>query len=479
MKRLSKKLISLMITMAIIMSMVISIHVSAAEMPAQAQTLTITGQVYGEGTDAEEINQVLEVSNITLSGKMEDTFKATLKAVIAGLDFFTLRAEADAQHLVLEIPQALENSISIDYQAFVTNISTQVTSLIEQLGIDLNDLAGNMTGSISSPLAGMSEEEIQDMMAPYIQLVTESMQESTTAETGVDIELPYLEMTKNGDLYTWAPTAEQFTQICEKLAAIIKEDDRLVVVYRKQLDQMRPMYDMLVNFTDEMSAEDIDEAYNQIYAVLDNLPEILTQNAEAFGQALASLGLNVQVGVSEGNPVLVRVNFDAEGTPACVGFENGSGADGVLACVYFAQGDEALMARFETSETAEDSVLKIGFFFGGAQMGEFVLNVSKTQTTRFGCPVFTATANFAGAVFEMKAENIGDSDVISVDLSGLDALTGDTSFTGFHVDFTGTNEDKTEAIESESIDISNYTLEEFGTLIQQIGENLQNYYNSL
>ena len=85
----------------------------------------------------------------------------------------------------------------------------------------------------------------------------------------------------------------------------------------------------------------------------------------------------------------------------------------------------------------------------------------------------------AGAVLELKTENLGDSDVFSADLSGLDYLTGDTSFTGFHADFTTSNEDKTEAIESESTDISNYSIEELGSLFQQIGENLQNYYNSL
>ena len=150
MKRLSKKIISLMITLAIVMSMVISMHVSAAVMPGSgAQTLTITGQVYGE--NAEETNQVLEVSNITLSGKMGETFKGTVKAVVAGLDFFTLRAEADAQHLVLEIPQALENSISVEYGTFVSNISSQVLSLLGQMGIDLNDLSGTMPGLSMPP----------------------------------------------------------------------------------------------------------------------------------------------------------------------------------------------------------------------------------------------------------------------------------------------------------------------------------------
>ena len=219
MKRLSKKIISLMITLAIVMSMVISMHVSAAVMPGSgAQTLTITGQVYGE--NAEETNQVLEVSNITLSGKMGETFKGTVKAVVAGLDFFTLRAEADAQHLVLEIPQALENSISVEYGTFVSNISSQVLSLLGQMGIDLNDMTGTMPG-LSSPFAQMSEEEIQDMIAPYLQLFMESIQECTSVENGVDIELTNLGLTKNGDLYTWAPTAEQFTELCEKLMSLL------------------------------------------------------------------------------------------------------------------------------------------------------------------------------------------------------------------------------------------------------------------
>ena len=477
MKRLSKKIISLMITLAIVMSMVISMHVSAAVMPGSgAQTLTITGQVYGE--NAEETNQVLEVSNITLSGKMGETFKGTVKAVVAGLDFFTLRAEADAQHLVLEIPQALENSISVEYGTFVSNISSQVLSLLGQMGIDLNDMTGTMPG-LSSPFAQMSEEEIQDMTAPYLQLFMESIQECTSVENGVDIELTNLGLTKNGDLYTWAPTAEQFTELCEKLAAIIKEDNRLVEVYRQQLEQMRPMYDMFSSFTDEMSSEDIEEAYNQIYAVLDNLPEILTQNAEAFGQALASIGLNVQVGIEDNVPVLAKINFEAEGNPCSIGFENANRSDGATACIYFAQGDQTAVARLETSENGDETTLNIGFFFGGGQIGEINVNVSKTETTRFGLPVFTVNANFAGAALELKTENLGTSDVLSVDLSGLENLTGDQSFTGFHIDFTATNEDKTEDIESESIDISNYSLEELGSLIQQIGTNLQNYYNSL
>ena len=481
MKRTMKKSLCALLSFILCMAMLMSVSaMSTDEVPdtaaGNAMTLTISGEVFGDNVD--EINQVLGESSIMLSAEVAEQIKATLKLVVSSADLFTVRTAADAENFVIEIPQVLSNSILINYEALINNLGSQLQGLLEGMNIDLDELLGEISSSVTDPSVINSDVDYEDIFAPYVQILTESVQECTTVTSDTEITLKYGIDTLTGDVYTWAPTAEQFTDLCVKIGTLMKEDDRLIEVYRDALNMERSYFSLFASLSDDMSEEDLEEAYAQINEILDQLPDMLTDNAEEYGQVLAALALQVNVGVVDGTPVAAVLSLDEEGEAGqgqllSIGYEN---ADGEY-YFYIDQAGSDYALKVSVDDTEEDTTFRADVLAGGFSMSSFTLTVSKTDITRLGIPAVYADLEI-GTAFSLTVllNTYDDEDILTVTVNGIDTLSGSSDVTGFSVNAFLEDESSVEDIEQESIDVSGYTAEEFEQLFQQIGDGFNQYF---
>ena len=468
-------LLSLMLTMIMLMSVsaMSTDDIPAGNAGANSMTLTVEANVTGDS--AEEINQVLEESRIVASGELTDQLKTTLKLIVSGADLFTVRSEIGADQLVIEVPQVLSNSILINYEALANNLGSQIQALLDASGIDLNAILESLSSSFDVSAAANSED-IEEIIAPYTEILMNSIQNTCKVQQDAEISLKYGIEPLTGEVYTWAPTAEEFADLLSEIGALMKEDSRLIDFYRQQMDQQRSLFSMYAMFGDDFSEEDLEEAYAEIDEILDELPDLLVENAAEYGEALAEMALQVNAGVVDGTPVAVVLSFDeGMGQIVSLGYENSDGKY----YLYFDEAGQDYALRFSTDETDEDSVFEADVLAGGFSMASLYLQISKVEVTRLGVPSVYADLEI-GTSFSttLLLKSYDDVDMLTFTMNGIDSLTGTTDITGVEINATLSEESAVEDIQQESIDISNYTAEEFGALFEKIGEGFTEYFGT-
>ena len=481
MKSHMKKSLSVLLSFILCMAMLMSVSAMSTDVvpetaAGKAMTLTVSGEVLGN--EVEEINQILGESSITVSGEIAEQVKATLKLVVSGAELFTVRTAADAENFLIEIPQVFSNSILINYEALMNNLGSQLQGILEGMNIDLDELLGEFSSSVTNPSLINEDVDYEDIFAPYAEIIMGSVQECTTVTSDTEITFKYGIDTLTGDVYTWAPTAEQFADLCVKFGTLMKEDDRLIEVYRDALEMERPYFSMFASLSEDMTEEDLEEAYTQINEIIDQLPDMLVENAEEYGQVLAALALQVNIGVVDGTPVAAVLSLDTEGGAGLgeilsIGYEN---ADGDY-YFYFDQAGEDYALKASFDETEEDATFRADVLAGGFSVCSFTLTVSKTDITRLGIPAVFADLEI-GTSFSasMLLSTYDDEDIYTVTVEGIDTFTGSSDITGFTVTSILEDESSVEDIELDSIDVSGYTAEEFGQLFEQIGQGFTQYF---
>lgn len=409
--------------------------------------MTVTANVNNS-----EINRYLEDSSVALNLDLNsNTLLANGEVVLMGSPVLSGAITYDKGKVGFCLPEVDENYYVMD--------ASQVLSDLSGTDMDLSGLK----------LPQISGKDWRSLIQSYLDLVyTVVNKENVEVEKNASFRLPQLGESCKGTIYTFAPRAEDVEAMLIKLAEALEKDETL---RKLVLDLIDP--DMLTAAFGDDIFQGMDPESELDNTLLDAADE-LKSNAAYFGEMVEDSGFTWELCV-EGKEVRM-IRLKTRGSDSMVAYEAiGKESEERTELFYVTSYDDitSLEHTYTKKGDAWAGEVVVTTPYDGNMTMEYDLDKSKKSV--LGVPY--GTYEFSADDFSMrmsmevgKGENGGVDHVFSIrgDESDFDymferlELTVNTTDTSSAKKPTGT-----------TVDISDYSEEEFYDLFSDLGETLQ------
>ena len=439
--------------------------------------LELSGSVQGGAEEEEAVSRILGESRLTL--KVQTGPEATL--VNLGLD----RQETRVVSLLVgfaggkvsfSLPGVSEKCYEFDPAALASSI-------------DLEGLIGEMiaSGAFSVPDAGMlagpemDSEEVMQVLLPYFEMISGHVVSHMTQEETV-VELQQLGEQMDGTVYTWQPDEEELTGLLNDLADRIEEDEKLADMIEKTAAYLRSLQGILtVTGTDddqmdaEEAADSLEQAFTDLPSGMRELARVLEE--EGLGEAVIRFTSSVC-----GGQVVKPTAFAGEELQSVEAvLERMTGEQEERLCLYFANKDgeheEAYripaVYGMDGSQIYTRAALE---YRQGEETATAALLDSRwdlKKQSEIELPYGALTVDTPQGSFELsvKESDRGGTDH-QVSLHAPEGLPGSGAPAGWTICLRSEAGIEPEQPRGEAEDISHYSLEDLGGLLQELGIGL-------
>ena len=261
-----------------------------------------------EGSAAQEVGQFLDSSFIQLAAA-SGLFDAQVS--FAGMDLFRLLAQVNGDLLTVAMPNISDNSYTISsqrVQELFGDVIEQVSGQLEDSGMPLDQLQGIMAPDFDP-------EELTAAFAPYMEIISQFLQENMRAAESETITLEKLGKTvENASVMYVEPDDEDFVKLFGALADQLENDENLEKVVKGFADYLRQLDGFLstAGADSEMTGDSMSpgEAADALEQGLTQLPGLFREIVEDIQTYGMDAKLTLTIALSGSDPVLIR--FDAK-----------------------------------------------------------------------------------------------------------------------------------------------------------------------
>ena len=259
-----------------------------AAMTAQGIEVTATAQM--EGEDAQEYNEILEVSQIrAAAGQMraeDGLFQLfNLDVIAAGQEMLKAAFEvSDEGVLALSIPTVDPNRYEVDLNVLIPALQEEVLGLFSQM-----DPSGSLSGGLNllQPIEPpFSAEELVNALDPYGQILSDQLGACTYIEEDVPIYMDKLDAEITADQMTVLLEEDDIAAVLEAIGQKMKEDQDLEQVFLKLTDFLQKnsvMMSVLMSmYVPGINPEDLTELAEEMKQEFSMLPDTLLQTAQSI-----------------------------------------------------------------------------------------------------------------------------------------------------------------------------------------------------
>ena len=462
---------------------------SGAAAAAEEQTqgvldLKLTASV--EGEDAQEINSVLDTAALDIAVGADAAGDAVINvnADAAGMSLIRLllRLGMEDGTLSFALPDVDSNLYSANLPQMLQNLNVE-----EQLGSVFGDAAGQITAVSEYPQ--IPAEEYQQAFGPYMQIIGETASGCMTAEENQEITFKSLGGTAVCNVITIEPSDEDLVNLLTALAEQADGDEALKNIASAWADYLRklgPVYEMTPNSGEQMSP---DEAADALLQFTDQLPELLGQGAEYIRtEGLNGVKFRFRGAVSEeGLPYQLAAYIGNEEESYELGLEyhpeNGNTA-WALYMEQFQYNETTMYDLKFSGNSGNGSGLVSGTLSANVSMGgqkmtvadltyNWNMNTPSMIMIPYGTAIFTAnTGDQPIRVILTVGQGTEEGDDHTLYITGLNAMTGDSSITGVKINLHSSGQASVEAPSGTPVDISGYTAEQLMELFSELGNKI-------
>ncbi len=452
-----KTLVALTAVLALALSVIcFRANAFAEEGSAAGMTISVTGEITGLDDQTEELIRSGQI-DIRVS-PTEDGGVLNADLWVGDYDLFSLLASVDAENLNIQIPQADGNVYTIRGEK-ILDLITQATGSGSEGGNPLSALQ----------LPEISPEEYQEILTPYLQLLTENLTESLSMAQGETAELVKLGLTvDNCTLYTYQPSAESVEKLLNGVADTMEQDTALENVVGQWTEFLENNSE-IINLTGAGGQSvDVADAAAQIREGYASLPALIRENAATIGQTLEAVNFRVLVYVdANGMPVMIEGLGENEGQNLRIAFELQAAEDDIQ---YYLGADVAGSEIYTSGHTTENNGMIEGTHNAvsdGQTLCEVTYTVDGNSTSGIGLPYFDFDLNtpeFAAGLDLLEDGAGGDTLELSFD-------AGEEGTAALRINFQK-SVDEIRVPEGTQVDISDYSVDEYMSLVSDIASKI-------
>ncbi len=294
--------------------------------------LTLTAAVTGDET-ADMINEFLKEGNIRLlMGSKDAVGLLNLLVEEKGEDLFRFLGSVDDEKLRLALPDVSDQVYTIALASLAAQVADSVNTSV--------NIGGQQLPETVDPVTEISR--LMDVLTPYLEAIAGALDESTTIEDNVEIQLFELDKdVPDGSMLYCEPSFAQTADLFSTLADMISEDEALAELTADWAEILEEMYEQQRADAEEAATEDFasDASYEENDLISDlaetaddlvgdsvgqitpemietvrnfteNAPEVLRQGAEVFGEYSDRTAFSFTAGGAEDGLVLMDFTLD-------------------------------------------------------------------------------------------------------------------------------------------------------------------------
>ena len=488
--RIMKKTHRAGLWLSLLLTLSMALSAFSGAVYAAGFTATLEGKVMGEG--AEEINGMLEGSQIKVAGEAkEDGGVLNAEVVLGGMSIVKLLAKASSEGLQFSFPGADGNCYQISGERLL-KLMQSVTSPAggSPLGID--------SQAFIPP--EIDPAKYSEAFGPYMQIFSEHIAANVQTTEDAQIELPRLARAYEGTapvvtgmLAVYQPDAQALASLFEALADQADGDEAMLQIIESWAEYIRGFKTLVssVSGVTGSSPDEVplDQAADSMVSFFQALPSQLREAAESLKEeGMPEEALKLTVGVDSagsGLPVILEAAIkESENETVVFGLQMLFDETGKNIALYGAtesEYSEEYMLMIKDQSSGAQARGQVILYVSGAPMGSIEYMLDLTNSSMIGFPYGTCLLSFGPVSLRLTtsdAENGPEgASTHELYINGLGMLTGDQSLDGVDLFLTVSPEAQVEEPSGTITDISDYDMEQLMEVFSGIAGSIAQNFN--